>query len=164
MSLSAKQFIIGTLGFLFLLSLIFVQYTEVTRRREEAGIGEVHVVVPDSSSACVDCHVQTTPAIIDHWKGSTHATTGVGCWQAWNSFVASELFLKTTCSGPGLHGPLSPDAVSSSGAASMLPSPRRATMSIQPSFPSVDPSPLLAPSLITALPLLLASSRWWCTT
>jgi len=81
MSLSAKQAVIGILGFLFLLSLVFVQYTEVTRRRAEAGIGEVHVIVPDSSKACVDCHVQSTPAIIDHWKSSNHATTGVGCYE-----------------------------------------------------------------------------------
>jgi len=81
MSLSAKQTIIGTLGFLFLLSLVFVQYEEVTRKRAEAGIGEVHIVVPESSQACVDCHAQTTPGIIDHWKGSTHATTGVGCYE-----------------------------------------------------------------------------------
>jgi len=79
MSLSAKQVIIGFLGLLFLLSLVFVQYQEVTRRKAEAGIGEAHVVVPESSKQCIECHAQTTPAIIDHWKGSTHAATGVGC-------------------------------------------------------------------------------------
>jgi hypothetical protein len=79
MSLSTKQSIIGALGGLFLLSLVFVQWKEVTRKRVEAGIGEVHVVIPDGSKACIDCHAQSTPAIIDHWKGSTHASTGVGC-------------------------------------------------------------------------------------
>lgn len=79
MSLSAKQSIIGILGFLFLLSLVFVQYEEVTRRRAEEGLGERHIAVPETSKACVDCHAESTPAIIDHWEGSTHAETGVGC-------------------------------------------------------------------------------------
>ena len=79
MNLSTKQTIIGILGFLFLLSLVFVQYKEVTRRRAEAGIGAVHVAVPASSQGCVNCHAESTPAIIDHWKGSTHAVSGVGC-------------------------------------------------------------------------------------
>jgi hypothetical protein len=81
MNLSTKQAIIGALGFLFLLSLVFVQYKEVTRRRAEAGIGQAGISVPASSEQCVDCHAQSTPAIIDHWKGSTHARTGVGCFE-----------------------------------------------------------------------------------
>ncbi len=79
MTLSTKQALIGALGFLFLLSLVFVQYQEVTRKRAEAGIGDARVVVPASSQACVQCHGNSTPAIIDHWKDSTHARTGVGC-------------------------------------------------------------------------------------
>ncbi|NOT29698.1 MAG: hydroxylamine oxidoreductase [Planctomycetes bacterium] len=79
MNLSTKQTIIGLLGFLFLLSLVFVQYKEVTRKRVEAGIGAVHIAVPASSKDCVDCHAESTAAIIDHWKGSTHAVAGVGC-------------------------------------------------------------------------------------
>jgi len=79
MTLSSKQTLIGTLGFLFLLSLVFVQYKEVTRKRAEAGEAEPHIVVPQNSRACVDCHAETTPAIISHWKGSKHAKTGVGC-------------------------------------------------------------------------------------
>lgn len=81
MSLDTKQTVIGVLGLLFLLSLVFVQYQEVTRRRAEAGVGEAHVVVPESSKACAECHAQLQPAIIDHWKGSTHAETGVGCYE-----------------------------------------------------------------------------------
>ncbi len=79
MNLSTKQTIIGILGFLFLLSLVFVQYQEVTRRRVEAGVGDVHVAVPEGSRACAECHANLTPAIIDHWKGSRHALAGVGC-------------------------------------------------------------------------------------
>lgn len=79
MSLKTKQLIIAALGGLFLLSLVFVQWMEVARKRQEAGLAGPHISVPDSSRACVDCHLQTTPGIIDHWEGSTHAETGVGC-------------------------------------------------------------------------------------
>ena len=81
MTLGTKQSIIGLLGFLFLLSLVFVQYQEVTRRRAESGESAPHIAVPDSSRACVDCHAQSTPAVIDHWELSTHAESGVGCYE-----------------------------------------------------------------------------------
>ncbi len=79
MSLKTKQFIIGLLGLLFMGSLVFVQWMEVTRRREEAGLTPHHVQVPASSQKCVDCHKNLSPGIIDHWTGSTHAEKGVGC-------------------------------------------------------------------------------------
>jgi hypothetical protein len=79
MSVNAKQIIIGILGLMFLGSLILVQWMEVTRRREESGLVEHHVSVPDNSKSCVECHQKESPAIIDHWQGSTHAIKGVGC-------------------------------------------------------------------------------------
>ena len=79
MTLNTKKSIIAALGFIFLLSLVFVQWMEVLRREQEAGRGEVHVNVPASSKQCVDCHTQSNPGIIEHWKGSTHAQKGVGC-------------------------------------------------------------------------------------
>jgi hypothetical protein len=79
MTLSQKRLVISVLAFLFLASLIFVQRMEVARRFEELGLVPAHVVVPSSSKGCVDCHGQTTPGIIDHWKGSRHAETGVAC-------------------------------------------------------------------------------------
>lgn len=79
MGLKTKQIIIGLLGLLFLTSLIFVQWMEVARKREEAGITPHHVLIPASSQSCVDCHKQSSPGIIDHWEGSTHAVKGVGC-------------------------------------------------------------------------------------
>lgn len=79
MSLSAKQVVIALLGFLFLASLILVQYTEVTRRQEEAGLREHPVAIPESSKRCYDCHRQSNPGITDHWLGSTHAKKGIGC-------------------------------------------------------------------------------------
>lgn len=79
MSLKTKQLIIAALGGLFLLSLVFVQWMEVVRKREEAGLAGPRIAVPASSKVCVDCHAQETPGIVDHWKGSTHAEKGVGC-------------------------------------------------------------------------------------
>ncbi|RIK77992.1 MAG: hydroxylamine oxidoreductase [Planctomycetota bacterium] len=79
MSLKAKQAIIAVLGLAFLVSLIFVQYTEVARKRQEAGLAVRPVSVPLSSERCYECHKNTTPGIIDHWVGSTHAEKGVGC-------------------------------------------------------------------------------------
>lgn len=79
MSVKTKQVIIGLLGLMFLASLIFVQWMEVARRKQEAGLIAHQVSVPASSRACVDCHRQASPGIIDHWHGSTHAQKGVGC-------------------------------------------------------------------------------------
>jgi hypothetical protein len=79
MRLETKKWIIAGLGALFLASLILVQWMEVVRKRAEAGVGEVHIVVPAGSANCVECHSQATPGIIDHWKGSTHAHKGIGC-------------------------------------------------------------------------------------
>jgi hydroxylamine dehydrogenase len=78
MRLETKRWIIGLLGVLFLLSLVLVQAMEVLRKRQEAGL-VAHYVIPASSKQCVDCHQKATPAIIDHWKGSTHAAKAVGC-------------------------------------------------------------------------------------
>ncbi|MEZ6053860.1 MAG: multiheme c-type cytochrome [Planctomycetaceae bacterium] len=81
MKLQTKRTVIGLLGILFLLSLVLVQAMEVVRRREEAGLSTGHVSVPVTSQSCVNCHGQPTssPGIVDHWEGSTHALKGVGC-------------------------------------------------------------------------------------
>ena len=79
MTLETKRIIIASLGALFLLSLVFVQWMETARKAEEAGLRAPHVAVPASSKDCVDCHVQANPGIIHHWRGSTHAEKGVGC-------------------------------------------------------------------------------------
>ena len=79
MTLKAKQRIIGILGVAFLISLIFVQWMEVIRKQEEVGTVQTHVPVPAASRSCVECHGQSSPGIIDHWKGSPHARKGVGC-------------------------------------------------------------------------------------
>jgi len=79
MQLRTKRVVIGSLGLLFLVSLIFVQAMEVLRRRHEAGLDQGNVAIPASSEGCVKCHQQNSPGIIDHWKFSTHARKGVGC-------------------------------------------------------------------------------------
>jgi len=79
MTLEKKRIVIGTLGILFLVSLILVQYAETVRRAEEAGIRPPHIAVPASSVECVDCHRQANPGIISHWEGSPHAEKGVAC-------------------------------------------------------------------------------------
>ena len=79
MNLDQKRTVIAVLAFLFLLSLIFVQRMEVVRRAEEAGLAEHSIAVPATSKGCVDCHVQSEPGIVDHWRGSMHARTGVAC-------------------------------------------------------------------------------------
>jgi len=79
MSIRTKHIIIALLSTAFIVSLIFVQWMELARKREEAGIGVRHVSIPANSTACVQCHQQSSPGIIDHWKGSTHAVRGVGC-------------------------------------------------------------------------------------
>ena len=79
MKLRTKQIIIAVLGFAFLVSLIFVQWMEVVRKQQEAGLIAPHIAIPVSSRKCVECHRQSSPGIIDHWRGSTHAEKGVGC-------------------------------------------------------------------------------------
>lgn len=81
MSLNAKKLVIAALGSVFLLSLVFVQWVEAARRQQEAGLAPHKIVVPDSSRACVDCHTQSTPGIVSHWKDSTHARKGIGCFE-----------------------------------------------------------------------------------
>jgi len=77
MTLKTKQTIIAVLGATFLASLVFVQWMEVTRKREEAGLASPHIAVPRASRDCVDCHRKSSPGIIDQWTGSTHAEKGV---------------------------------------------------------------------------------------
>ena len=79
MTLDQKRIVIAVLAVFFLLSLILVQGIEMARRYEEVGLVQANIAVPASSRDCVDCHGQSTPGIVDHWKSSTHARTGVAC-------------------------------------------------------------------------------------
>ena len=79
MNLKAKQILIALLGLGFLASLLFVQWKEVVRKEQEAGLVAHHISVPASSSKCVECHKLNSPGITDHWEDSTHALKGIGC-------------------------------------------------------------------------------------
>lgn len=79
MKVQTKQYIVGFLGLVFLASLVFVQFMEVERKKEESGKRTAHVAIPANSRSCVECHQKSSPGIIDHWEGSTHALKGVGC-------------------------------------------------------------------------------------
>ena len=79
MSLKAKRVVIALLSGVFLASLLLVQWMEIIRKKEEAGLIPPHIVSPAESRECVKCHAQETPGIVEHWKGSTHAAKGVAC-------------------------------------------------------------------------------------
>ncbi len=79
MSLKAKRLVIALLGAAFLLSLLFVQWMEIIRKKEELGLAPPHIAVAAESRECVDCHANESPGIVAHWKGSVHAAKGVAC-------------------------------------------------------------------------------------
>jgi hypothetical protein len=79
MTLKMKRVVIALLSVVFLASLLFVQWMEVIRKQEEAGLIEPHITVATASRQCVDCHANESPGIVAHWKGSTHAVKGVAC-------------------------------------------------------------------------------------
>ena len=79
MSLRLKRIVIALLSATFLGSLLLVQWMEIVRKQEEAGLIAPHIKAPAESKACVDCHIQETPGIVAQWEGSTHAVKGVAC-------------------------------------------------------------------------------------
>ncbi|HEB53182.1 MAG TPA: hydroxylamine oxidoreductase [bacterium] len=64
---------------MFLGSLIYVQRMEVLRKEHESAGRDAPVAVPASSQRCVECHAQGNPGIVEQWKYSTHAHSGIGC-------------------------------------------------------------------------------------
>ena len=78
MTLESKRWIIAALGFLFLLSLVLVQWLEtVARRAEESGQrGSPRSRCRRARAAASTAIRREHPGIIDHWEGSTHAETG----------------------------------------------------------------------------------------
>lgn len=79
MTLNTKRIIIAGLGIAFVVSLLLVQWLEIERKAVESGRAKEPIVVPGASQHCVECHSQSSPGIVDHWKASTHAKKGVGC-------------------------------------------------------------------------------------
>ncbi|MHC4177880.1 MAG: multiheme c-type cytochrome [Planctomycetota bacterium] len=79
MTLKVKRIVIASLSAVFLISLLFVQWMEIIRKRQEAGLAEPEISVAAESWDCWDCHKRHTPGIVTHWEGSTHAVKGVAC-------------------------------------------------------------------------------------
>ncbi|GJQ25368.1 MAG: hypothetical protein HBSAPP02_04000 [Phycisphaerae bacterium] len=81
MSLNMKRIIVFVLGVALCAALIMVAETESRRHLppHKMPMSTVLALTPESSRNCVDCHAQSSPAIVEHWKGSTHAHKGVGC-------------------------------------------------------------------------------------
>jgi len=79
MTLKAKRIVIALLSGVFLASLLLVQWMEIIRKKQEAGLIPPHIVAPAESRTCVECHDKETPGIVAQWKGSTHAEKGVAC-------------------------------------------------------------------------------------
>ncbi len=100
MSLKAKRIVIAVLGLIFMGSLLLVMQMEIVRKQEEAGLRGPHIVPPKTSEACVDCHQQETPGIVDQWKGSTHAAKGVACLDC---HIAEDCFGRMGVDGHGLE-------------------------------------------------------------
>src|SRR3972149_2690004 len=79
MTLKTKRLLIGALGAIFMISLLLVQQMEIVRKQQGVAPRRHVAAVPASSKSCVECHQKTSPGIIEHWTGSTHAVKGVGC-------------------------------------------------------------------------------------
>ena len=76
MSLNVKRWIVAALSFFLLTSLLLVAYRESQRKLVEER--QVAIVTADSR-ACVDCHRNSSPALVKEWEYSRHAKVGIGC-------------------------------------------------------------------------------------
>jgi len=81
MSLNSKRIIVFILGTALCVALIMVAENESRRHApvNERPMATVVAMTPEASRNCVECHANSSPGIVDHWKGSTHARKGVGC-------------------------------------------------------------------------------------
>lgn len=83
MSLNAKRVIVFILGTALCVALIMVAEMESRRHlpMQEKPLSTVLAMVPDASRNCVECHADTSPGLVSHWKGSKHAAKGVACME-----------------------------------------------------------------------------------
>ena len=81
MSLNTKRIVVFVLGVALCVALIMVAQMESRKHLPptEMPISTLLTMVPESSHACIECHSQSSPGIVEHWKGSTHARKGVAC-------------------------------------------------------------------------------------
>ena len=81
MTLRANSLIVGCLGAVSLVAILFVQGRGVGQEQQEQKpkSDAARVEAADGARSCVECHQKTSPGIVEHWKDSTHATQGIGC-------------------------------------------------------------------------------------
>jgi len=76
MSLSMKRYIVAVLSVLLLAALLLVAFQESRRFRIEEGL---EPVITAANEGCIECHNQTSPALVMEWEVSRHAEFGIGC-------------------------------------------------------------------------------------
>ncbi len=76
-----KRIIVFVLGLALCVALIMVAEMESRKHlpMTQMPMSTLLAMIPESSHTCIDCHSQTNPGVVDHWKGSTHAAKGVAC-------------------------------------------------------------------------------------
>ncbi|MFQ5489100.1 MAG: multiheme c-type cytochrome [Phycisphaerae bacterium] len=81
MSLNTKRIVVFILGIALCVALIMVAEMESRKHLPpaERPLSTVLAMVPEASRDCIECHAQSSPGIVDHWKASTHARKGVAC-------------------------------------------------------------------------------------
>jgi hypothetical protein len=81
MSLNTKRLVVFVLGVGLCVTLIMVAELESRRHlpMKDMPMSTLLAMVPESSRACIECHTQQNPGIINHWQLSTHARKGVAC-------------------------------------------------------------------------------------
>lgn len=76
MSLNEKRYIIAALSILLLAALLLVAFQESRQFRIEEGL---EPVITRNNKGCVECHTESSPALVMEWDISRHAQVGVGC-------------------------------------------------------------------------------------
>lgn len=78
MSVEQKGVVIIVLACAFLAALTLVGWVDQGRRTEPPP--PAAVITPENAD-CVACHRVKSPGIVDQWKLSAHAQSGIGCFQ-----------------------------------------------------------------------------------
>lgn len=60
-------------------SLLLIQFQEVSRSRQRAGLAPTELSIPARSQPCVECHEAERPGLVEPWRASVHAAQGVAC-------------------------------------------------------------------------------------
>jgi len=64
-----------------ILIILAVVNVALLLREEKGAMAPAGAVVTKNSHRCVTCHTMKTPAIVDQWEKSSHARSGVGCFE-----------------------------------------------------------------------------------